>query len=406
MQTLETAPQTSSVLGTPTYLSPEQAQGQQVDARSDIYSLGVVLYEMLAGRPPFTGASAVAIAYKQVNETPVPPSVRNPDVTPRLDAVVMKNLAKNPANRYQDADALADDLERVKRGQEVEATPLLVAASAAAGTQVIARPQATQVMPPAEPDGGSPVWLRVLLGTLLVAILAGGGFLVAQTLTRDDALGPVSVNDVRGLSFAEAKAQLEAQGLTVVCPPLTAEVEDGGTVFEDCKRRDLNPCEVVAQDIRDEEAAPEASITLTVAVPIRLVEVPDLTGQTLSTANSALDEVGLLLGSRTESPTDDFEPGQIISQDVPPGERVEPGTSVSVLVASGPSPVVLGDYTCVHINKAAKQVESLGLVADVGGTAPRLPRCSNNKNFVTLQEPGSGEEVPTGSTVTLYTGDG
>ena len=325
MQTLETAPQTSSVLGTPTYLSPEQAQGHGVDARSDIYSLGIVLYEILAGQPPFTGDSPVAVAYKQVNESPEPPGTLNPGVTPRLDAVVMKTLAKNPADRYQDAEALSDDLERVKQGQEVEATPLLVAGGAAA-TQVIARPQATQVMPPAtqvmppaEPDEGSRVWLRVLLAVLLVAILAGGGYLLAQTLTADDTPGPVAVNDVRGLSYAEAKTQLEAQGLTVVDPPLTTQVEEGGTVPEGCKRSDLNPCEVVAQDSRGAEVPPETSITLTVALPIKLVEVPDLTSQTLSTANSTLDEVGLLLGSSTEEANDAYEPGQIISQDPPAG---------------------------------------------------------------------------------------
>ena len=181
IQTVETAPQTSSVLGTPTYLSPEQAQGQQVDSRSDLYSLGVVLYELLAGRPPFTGDSPVAIAYKQVNEAPVQPSTLNPDVPPRLDAVVMKALSKNPANRYQSAAEFTADLERVKKGQEVEATPLLPASEA---TQVIARPQATQVMPPqAEPEGSSrKVWLGVLIGVLIVAVLGGGGYLLASSL--------------------------------------------------------------------------------------------------------------------------------------------------------------------------------------------------------------------------------
>ncbi len=182
MQTVETAPQTSSVLGTPTYLSPEQAQGQPVDARSDLYSLGVVLYELLTGRPPFTGDSPVAIAYKQVNEVPVPPSQLNPDVAPNLDAVVMKSLAKNPANRYQTAEEFTADLDRVTAGKDVEATPLLAGGGAAA-TQVIARPQATQVMPPTEEPTGSTrkVWLGILIGDLVVAVLAGGGYLLAQT---------------------------------------------------------------------------------------------------------------------------------------------------------------------------------------------------------------------------------
>ena len=113
VQSDATAPQTSSVIGTPAYFSPEQAQGQPVDARSDIYSLGCVLYEMLAHHQPFTGDTPVAIAYKQVNETPPPPSASNPDVPPRLDAVVMKCMAKNPANRYQSA-ARADRRPRAR----------------------------------------------------------------------------------------------------------------------------------------------------------------------------------------------------------------------------------------------------------------------------------------------------
>jgi serine/threonine-protein kinase len=144
----QTAPQTSAVLGTAAYISPEQAQGQPVDGRSDIYSLGAVLYEMLAGRPPFTGDSPVAVAYKQVNESPVLPSIANPEVTPLLDAVLMRALAKNPANRYQTADEFRADLERARLGQDVLATPLMPAGGDA--TQVISRPQATAILPPQE----------------------------------------------------------------------------------------------------------------------------------------------------------------------------------------------------------------------------------------------------------------
>ena len=148
----ETAPQTSAILGTASYMSPEQAQGRPVDERTDLYSTGAVLYELLTGRPPHTGDSPVAIAYKQVNEVPPPPSSINSDVSPALDAVAMRALAKNPANRYQSAREFAEDLERVRTGQEVQATPLLAAGAAA--TQVISRPQATSVLPPREEPPG------------------------------------------------------------------------------------------------------------------------------------------------------------------------------------------------------------------------------------------------------------
>src|SRR5712691_444959 len=121
----ESLTQTATVLGTATYFSPEQAQGDSVDARSDIYSLGCVLYEMLTAHPPFAGDTAVAVAFKHVKEDPVAPSRLNHDVPQELDAVVMKCLAKNPANRYQTADELRADLERFRTGRGVLATPLL-----------------------------------------------------------------------------------------------------------------------------------------------------------------------------------------------------------------------------------------------------------------------------------------
>ncbi len=395
MQTLETAPQTSSVLGTPTYLSPEQAQGQAVDARSDIYSLGVVLYELLAGRPPFTGDSPVAIAYKQVNETPPPPGTLNPDVPPRLNAVVMKALAKNPANRYQDAEAMVADLERVKQGQEVEATPLMAAgAGAGDATQVIARPQATQVMPPPEPEtGGRKVWLGVLIGALIVAILGGAGYLLAQTLGGEDTPGPVTVPDVKGMTFEQAKATLEEEGLVVVEPPLEEETENEDEIGT-----------VIRQDVRaNTTVPPETPVELTIGIPIKKVKVPDLTGQTSSDANLILTELGLELSITAEVPSDEYEPGQIVSQDPPADTKVEPGTFINVTVASGPSTITLDDYTCDNFNKAQNALEKLGLVVSYGGTAPVLPQCPN-PTFVALQDPPFGIEVEQGSTVTLYTG--
>ncbi len=117
--------QTAAVIGTAQYLSPEQARGEQVDPRSDVYSTGCLLYELLTGTPPFTGDSAVAVAYQHVREDPIPPSRVNPDVSPAIDAIVLKAMAKNPANRYQSAAEMREDIERALSGVPVQATPLL-----------------------------------------------------------------------------------------------------------------------------------------------------------------------------------------------------------------------------------------------------------------------------------------
>ena len=140
----QTLTQTATVLGTASYLSPEQAQGEALDARSDIYSLGVVLYEMLTGRPPFSGDTPVAVAYKHVREDPVLPSTLAPEVTPDLEAIVMKAMAKNAANRYATSQEMAEDLDRYLQGEPVMATPLLPGTD----TMVIGRTdEGTAVLP-------------------------------------------------------------------------------------------------------------------------------------------------------------------------------------------------------------------------------------------------------------------
>ena len=394
METGETAPQTSAVLGTASYLSPEQAQGQSVDARTDIYSLGTVLYELLTGRTPFTGDSPVAIAYKQVNETPIPPSKLNPEVSPALDAVVMKALAKNPANRYQTAGEFYDDLDRVKHGQEVAATPILAGAAGAEATQVISRPQPTSVLPPHEepPGSGRSAWTGVLIGLLIAAVIAGAGYLLYTSLTGDGTeTTTVSVPNVKTLSFDDAKATLEEAGLTVVEPPVEEPSEGRpGIVL----RQEPQPDVVVDQG---------TPVTLTVSVELPDVSVPNLATLDQATAEARLKDANLKVGTVTTEASDAPD-GQVISQSPSAFVLVPAGTPVDFVLSSGPAEVSVPDLSCMTYNHAASELRKIELAITNGGTAPALSQCPN-PNFIAAQDPGFGSAVPAGSTVTVFLGE-
>ena len=394
----ETAPQTSAVLGTASYLSPEQAQGNPVDARTDIYSLGVVLYEMLTGRPPFMGDTPVAVAYKQVNETPSIPSELNTDVPARLDAVVMKALAKNPSNRYQTAEEFSADLDRVIKGQEVEATPLMAGAGTAAATQVISRPQHTAVLPPPEePEGsGRKVWLGILIGILVVAILGGGTYLLVSSLTDEKGSEPlVILADYRGQTFDEAKADLESKGLEVARKD--RETQDPAKVDT-----------VLAQDPgKGEEIAKGGTVTLTVGVEPDTVAVPDLEGMTLSEADSALRDVGLRLGSSTAEASDTIEVDRVTRSDPAAGTEVPPDSVVDVFVSTGPEQATVPDVStqCYSIGAARNALKDVGLVMEIGDPVPSRPDCPN-ANRIIAQDTAAGDTVDGGSTVVVHQGGG
>jgi serine/threonine-protein kinase len=390
----ETAPQTSAVLGTAAYLSPEQAQGNPVDARTDIYSLGTVLYEMLTGRPPFTGESPVAIAYKQVNEPPVPPSILNTEVSPGMDAVVMRALSKNPQNRYQTAREFAEDLDRVRQGQAVNATPLMPGGSEA--TQVISRQGSTQVLPPVEapPGSGRKVWLGILIGVLLVGVLVGGGYFLVTSLTGNGSPSPmpILVPNVVGKTLDQATTALEGLGLKVA-DPLSYRVDDTHA-----------PGTVLAQDpVWRTPVTPGATVTLTVAKAPTKVPVPDLSDMTLAQAQAALQAVGLSLGSSPQEPSDTFAKGHVISQNPAPGVKVTKGGLVDVVLSSGPASFALPDVTCLSYASAKNKLDGLGLVVVNGGTVLPDPLCPQQSK-VAATNPEPGATVHAGDSVTLYTG--
>ncbi len=394
LQTDATAPQTSSVIGTPAYFSPEQAQGQPVDARSDIYSLGCVLYELLAHRQPFTGDTPVAVAYKQVNEVPPAPSAFNDQVPPALDAVVMKCMAKNPANRYQTAQELIADLERVRNGLDVEATPLMPMSASAAATQVIAR-QPTQVMPPPEPEGSSrKIWLGALIALLVIAILAGAGYLLAQAFGPDTTTNPMP--SVRGEQYADAKATLEDPALGLVVKRDEQETTDPS----------IKPEQVIGQSIAvGTPVSPGTEVTLTVAVRPAKVEIPDLHCKTVDQAVSLLPD-GTSRGSTTVGTSVDpaCAPNTIISQTPEAGSMVIPGSQQSsVDLVLNPALVTVGDYTCMTYGQAKSALADLGLHAAAGDRVTPLAECPEPSN-VAQQDTPSGTQIAPGSTVTLHLG--
>jgi beta-lactam-binding protein with PASTA domain/predicted Ser/Thr protein kinase len=388
----ETAPQTSAVLGTASYLSPEQAQGHSVDARSDIYALGVVLYEMLTGRPPFTGDSPMAIAYKQVNATPEAPSSVNPDVPPQLDAVVMRALSKNPANRYQTGQEFADDLERARTGGQVMATPLLPAAGEA--TQVISRPQPTSVLPPQqdEPGGSRKAWVGALIAIVIMALLAAGAYLAVTMFTGDGGSELVTVPDLTGLTRLEAQQKLDGAGL----------------ILGDVRKRPTSKFpagQVIEQDpAADRQIQAGEKVNIVLAAPPKPVEVPPLEGLTLDEARTDLEAAKLTLGDVTQENSQDVPEGRIISQSPAAGDEVPKDTPIDVVVSAGPSVVIVPDVTCLTFAQAKAQLQGLGLDARPGDRVLPRPECPSDPDLVAQQDTPPGSQVDPGTVIVLHLG--
>jgi serine/threonine protein kinase len=387
----ETVEQTAAVLGTASYLSPEQAQGGAIDQRSDVYSLGCVLYEMLTGRPPFTGDSPVAVASKHVLEQPIPPSRINPDVSSALDAVVMRAIAKNPDNRYQSAAEMKEDLERARQGLPVLATPLLADSPA---TQVIhrAQPQPTSVLPPgaaggppSEPDR-TPGWLIALIVFLVLAVLGTLLFLFARNLLSSNQGAQVKVPSVTGFTQDAATTALRDKGFTVE-PQQKFSAQPTGIV--------------ISQDPPGGSLADQGSkVTIVVSKGQKQVTVPDLSGLTVDEARTKLGK-DLTLGNVTEQESTQPE-GTIVSQSPPAGSTANKGDPVDVVVAKAapsPTPIPVTDFTCESLGHAESELEHDGFQVETSSTPQFNPSCPQDGK-VAAQSPSSGS-FPPGTTITL-----
>ena len=304
-----TMTQTANVLGTAQYLSPEQARGETVDARSDVYSTGCLLYELLTGRPPFQGESPVAVAYQHVRENPVPPSTLNPDVGSEADAIVMKALTKNPTNRYQSAAEMRTDIERALQGATVSAPPVMPEPP----TQALAAVSE----PAVEEERKSRKGAYIALTIGVIVVLAGLGWAAWALLGGEN--NTVTVPEVVGDKLKVAQATLEDARFVV-------EVETQNS--EEPKNQ------VLTQDPRGNTEAEEGStVNLIVSAGPEQVEVPPVVGLTQQDAISAIQDADLVVDVE---PVDSDQPaGTVVSSDPVEGTLVDVGSTVVISVSTG-----------------------------------------------------------------------
>jgi eukaryotic-like serine/threonine-protein kinase len=350
--------ETGSIMGTAQYISPEQAQGKPVDARSDLYSIGVAAYELLTGRVPFDAESPVTVALMQVNEPPMPPMELKPDIPPALDAIVMRALEKDPARRFADADEFIAALESAR----------------AAPQEVIAPPPVVEEV--VEEDRGRRWWLWLLILLALAAIALG-----LYLLLRPEQL---TVPDVIGRESATATQILQNRGF---------EVDIVNVENPDVERNT-----VAAQDPRPNTTAPEGStVTITVSTGPGAATVPALAGLPTEEAEAQLEAAGL--ESRIERAfSDEVESGRVIDTEPGSGSVVERGSTVVLRVSRGVEQVVVPEVIGDSEDEARSKLEAAGLRA---GEVTEEENADEEPGTVLEQDPAAGREVDTGAAVDL-----
>lgn len=419
----ENVTQTAAVFGTAAYVAPEQAQGEDVDRRTDVYSLGCVLYELLTGRQPFAADSAVALAYKHVSEAPIPPSRINRELTGPLDAVVMKAMAKDPAARYQTAREFQQDLQRAARGEQV----LAPSAAAYAATQAITRDpertvvarrpveetvareatrQETVVEEELEPERSNRAVWWILATVLVLALIAAAAFFSsdifgppadpAPQASPTPTASPAPLVDVAGQDIAGAQEALRAAGFE----PVLGE-----------QRPD--PQAPVNQVIETQPPAgspvlPGDTITLVYSAGPPQATVPDLTGQAQDNITAALQEAGLEIGDVIPQNSDEVEPDVVISSDPEPGTQVDAGSPVDFVVSIGTGLVVVPDVEGLELADARDELETFC------GSPPCFAPIIEQQEFsdtveagVAIRtEPAAGAEVDPGGAIALVVSQG
>jgi serine/threonine-protein kinase len=377
--------QTGSIMGTAQYLSPEQAQGHAVSAASDLYSIGIVLYEMLTGRVPFEGPSAVTIALKQVSEAPVAPSAYNVRVTPELDAVVLCALEKDPLTRYPSADDFIAGLEQARAGLLAKVgistaqfgavvppadVPPVIPAPAPGGEE-------EAYYPPEEvpPDDGRRRWPWVILLLALIAALAIAGIVLLPTEKRQ-------VPDVSGNTVAGATATLRHAGLKVAQRPSPSiSVRQGRVISTDPPAH--------AQVSRG------STVTLVVSTGPSTTQVPNVALLPHSQAVRLLRQAGFRVSERRE-PSDSIARNHVIRTEPPAFTQAPQGSTVTMTLSRGRAQVVVPRVVGKQLDEARSTLEAAGFQV---GTAQR--QSDQKEGTVLDQSPTADTNAPKGSKVTL-----
>lgn len=406
--TSQTMTQTQAVIGTAQYLSPEQARGETVDTRSDLYSTGCVLFELLTGRPPFVGDSPVSVAYQHVREeVPIPSSIAS-DVPEPLDRICVKALAKERNLRYQTASEFRADLEAFLSGQPVSAPPigalaagaLAGAALGAAATQAMAAPAgATEVMSrqtqawPAvgdqngqleddeeEEEPGKRRWIMwTLIGVAAALVIGLVAYFVFFAGAGDDS--EVDVPDVVGMEEVTAKEEIEKVGLVFERREAYSNEVEVGKVIE----TDPAAGETVAKDT-------QVNVVISKGAEDGLV--PDLTGLTVAEAEQQLTDNGLVLGQQEESDSKDVAEGRIVETVPAAGQPIKGGEAVNLKVSNGM--VTIGNFQGKDSDEVQAELEGLGLSVDMRG----VETSDADPNTVISQSPAAGK-VRQGSQVQI-----
>ncbi len=369
--------ETGAIMGTVYYLAPEQAQGLPANETSDLYSLGVVMYEMVTGKIPFDGDSAIAIALKHVHEEPIPPSYFNSKIPSFLENIILRALAKDPFDRYQSAHEMLDDLVKAEKGLPITETKK--------STSMMEKTLVIKPPPKPREKRKSLIWATIFV--FFLTFLALGSLLAFQIILIGNR---IEVPPVEGKSFEAAKRILEKKGLKIkiVGKEYSEIIEAGHIISQDPEPgRKLKKGEIVR---------------VVLSKGKELIEVPDLAGKTEAEAGSLLGEKKLKVGEIERVFSDTVPEGIVISQEPKSGEKVEIGTPVNLKISQGVELVIVPDVLNKNSEEATKAVSKAGLKYSLKEEFNEEVEIGR----VIRQTPQPGIEVKKGSTVEIVVSKG